>query len=202
MARAPGAGERRRRRSPEEAEREILDAGERLLKQRPLHEVTVQAVMAETTLSRNSFYVHFRDRYDLIGRLVMRLRVNVNQTMAQFARSGSDPIWAGREALEAAANMYIEYAPLLRSLQEAAKTNPGAARAWADFTRPAYEGVLARVREEIANGAEGDEDPEQLVRTLLTMTRASFLEIADEADPDVPRLVDALMRIWRRALFP
>lgn len=201
MARAPDAGERRRRRSPEEAEREILDAGERLLKRQPLHEFTVSAVMAETTLSRNSFYVYFRDRYDLIGRLVMRLRANVNTTMAQFI-SDDDPAWAGRAALRAAAEMYIENGRVLRALQEAAKSDPGAARAWAEFTRPAYEGVLARVKEEIEKGRAGDPDPEQLVHSLFTMTRASFFELADDPDPDVDRLVDALHRIWRRALFP
>jgi TetR/AcrR family transcriptional regulator, ethionamide resistance regulator len=201
MAQAPAASARRRRRSPEEAEREILDAGERLLKRLPLHELTVRAVMAETTLSRNSFYVYFRDRYDLIGRLVGRLRANVNATMAQFL-SADDPAWAGRDALRAAAQMYIEYGPILRALQEAAKSHPGAARAWEEFTRPAYEAVLARVKEEIERGRSGDPDPEQLVRTLFTMTRASFFELADEKDPDVDRLVDALHRIWRRALFP
>jgi AcrR family transcriptional regulator len=200
MARAPAAGPRRRRRSPEEAEREILDAGERLLKRCSLHEFTVRAVMAETTLSRNSFYVYFRDRYDLIGRLVGRLRTNVNETMAHFT-SDENPAWAGREALDAAARMYLEYGPILRALQEAAKTDPGAARAWADFIRPGYEGVLVRVKAEIARGRAEDPDPEELVRTLFTMTRASFFELLDEPDPDVDRLVDALHRIWRRALF-
>ena len=201
MARAPATGERRRRRSPEEAEREILDAGERLLKRCALHELTVRAVMAETTLSRNSFYVYFRDRYDLIGRLVGRLRMNVNATMAQFT-SDEDPAWAGRQALYAAAQMYMEHGRTLRALQQAAKSDPGAARAWEEFTRPAEDGVLARVKEEIEKGRAGDPDPEQLVRTLFTMTRASFFELADEKDPDIDRLVDALHRIWRRALFP
>jgi AcrR family transcriptional regulator len=201
MAKAPAAEARRRRRSPEEAEREILDAGERLLKRCSLHELTVSAVMDETTLSRNSFYVYFRDRYDLIGRLVGRLRANVNETMARFM-SDDDPALAGREALYAAAQMYLEHGRILRALQQAARSDPGAARAWAEFTRPAEEGVIARVKEEIEKGRAGDPDPEQLVRTLFTMTRASFFELADEPKPDIDRLVDALHRIWRRALFP
>jgi AcrR family transcriptional regulator len=201
MARTATAGEPRRRRSPEEAEREILDAGERLLRRCSLHELTVRAVMDETTLSRNSFYVYFSDRYDLVGRLVGRLRANVNQTMGEFL-SAEEPALAGRQALYAAAQMYMEHGRMLRALQEAAKSDAGAARAWEEFTRPAYEGVVARVREEIEKGRAGDTDPEQLVRTLFTMTRASFFELADDPNPDIDRLVDALHRIWQRALFP
>jgi AcrR family transcriptional regulator len=201
MAKAPAAEARRRRRSPDEAEREILDAGERLLKRCSLHELTVRAVMDETTLSRNSFYVYFRDRYDLIGRLVGRLRANVNMTMARFM-SEDDPASAGRDALYAAAQMYLDHGRILRALQQAARSDPGAARAWEEFTRPAEEGVIARVKEEIEKGRAGDPDPEQLVRTLFTMTRASFFELADDPNPDIDRLVGALHRIWRRALFP
>src|SRR5207244_10350837 len=64
----------RRRRRPEEAEREILDAARQLLTERPWSEVTVGAVMGRTTLSRKSFYVYFRDRHELITKLVAPLR--------------------------------------------------------------------------------------------------------------------------------
>src|SRR5919106_243172 len=71
---AAGARAKRRRRRPEEAEREILEAARVLFVQRPSRDVTVAAVMDRTTLSRKSFYVYFRDRYDLITRLVDPLR--------------------------------------------------------------------------------------------------------------------------------
>ena len=201
MARASAAGERRRRRSPEEAEREILEAGERLLKQRPLHELTVRAVMDETTLSRNSFYVYFRDRYDLIGRLVGRLRAGVNVTMAEFTGSADDPAAAGKQALYAAAQMYLENGRILRALQQAARSDPSAGRAWEEFTRPAEEAVIARLEKENLN-RPGDPDPEQLVRVLFTMTRATLFELADDPHPDIDRVVETLQRIWQRALFP
>jgi AcrR family transcriptional regulator len=202
MARAPEASARRRRRSPEAAEREILDAAERLFKTRPPHEVTVRAVMAETTLSRNSFYVYFRDRYDLIGRLVLRLRADADAALDLFAKREGDSASAGRDALVAIARLYGENAPILRELQDAARSNPSAAQAWDEFTRRAYDRVMAPLMEEIRSGREGDSDPETLVRALLTMTRACFLEHAGRDEADLDRLVDALARIWQRALFP
>lgn len=59
----------RRRRSVAEAEREILDSADRFLRSRPLRELTIDEVMANTSLSRLAFYAHFRDRHDLVLRL-------------------------------------------------------------------------------------------------------------------------------------
>ena len=42
--------------------RALRDRPERLVRELPPNEVTVARVMGETTLSRNSFYVYFRDR--------------------------------------------------------------------------------------------------------------------------------------------
>src|SRR5919106_2674502 len=82
---APGRAEpKRRRRSREEAEREILDAAASLLRERPLHEVSVSAIMERTTLSRKSFYVYFRDRYALLTRLLTPLRRELDQANALY----------------------------------------------------------------------------------------------------------------------
>src|ERR671931_340355 len=75
---------KRRRRSRGEAEREILDAAAELLRERPLHEVSVSAIMERTTLSRKSFYVYFRDRYELLARLFRPLRRQLDEANALF----------------------------------------------------------------------------------------------------------------------
>src|SRR5919202_5540354 len=64
---------RRRRRTPEAAQREIIEAAERLLKERPFREPTVDEVMRRTGLSRPSFYVYFKDRHTLLLRVVQRI---------------------------------------------------------------------------------------------------------------------------------
>ena len=53
-------GGRRRRRTPEVAEAEIVAAAESLLRERSFRELTVDEVMRRTDLSRPSFYVYFR----------------------------------------------------------------------------------------------------------------------------------------------
>jgi len=76
---APGAtltsmtSKRRIRRKPEDAEREILDAAEALLKQIRFRDLTVDAVAAAANMRRSNFYNYFKDRNELVVRLVDRI---------------------------------------------------------------------------------------------------------------------------------
>jgi len=192
----------RRRRAPEEAEREILDAAESIVRERPPDELSVSGVMARTTLTRNAFYFYFRDRYDLIARLVKRLRVEADAGMAAFADRGGDPHVAGRQALASAARLYAEHGELLRDMHDAAASDPEAARAWQEFAEPSHTAVAARVREDIRAGRIAGIDPEPTVRALVAMNRACFFEqLVGNPEADADRLVDALHRIWLRALY-
>src|SRR5512146_2755033 len=105
----------RRRRAPQDARQEILDATRQLIAERPMHEVTVLAIMERTTLSRKSFYVYFRDRSELIVALVRPLRAQADEALARWA-DAADPIQAGRAALRAAASLYREHGTIMRAL--------------------------------------------------------------------------------------
>ena len=158
--------------------------------------------MEATTLSRNAFYVYFRDRYDLLARLVERLRGEADATMAVFVEAGSDPDSSGRVALTAAARLYADHGELLRTLAEAAVHDSSAARAWADFTEPTERVMTARVREEVRAGRITGIDPEPTVRALVNMNRASFFrELVGNPGADVDALVDVLHTIWMRTLY-
>ena len=192
----------RRRRAPEEAEAEILDAAEALLRSEGLAGLSVTAVMAETTLTRNAFYVYFRDRYDLVARLVQRLRAGADAAMAGFTDRASDPEIAGREALASAARLYAEHGELLRALADAATRDPGAAQAWGEFVEPSHTAVLERVRDEMREGRIRDIDPEPTVKALVAMNRACFFEqLVGNPGADLEGLVDTLQAIWIRTLY-
>jgi TetR/AcrR family transcriptional regulator, ethionamide resistance regulator len=192
----------RRRRTPEEAEREILDAAERIVRERPPGDLTVTRVMDGTTLTRNAFYAYFRDRYDLIARLVERLRAEADAGMAAYVTAGDDVTALGREALASAARLWADHGELLRALSDAAARDADAARAWERFIEPTHTAVMARVREDMRAGRIAGVDPEPTVRALVAMNRASFMqELVGKPGADVDRLVDALHAIWIRALY-
>ena len=88
---------RRRRRTPEVAEQEIIAAAEALLRERPFRELTVDEVMRRTELSRPSFYVYFRDRHHLVLRVVEHIGGEL-YTMADrwFNRHGNAVVFWSR----------------------------------------------------------------------------------------------------------
>src|SRR3954449_3915801 len=107
--RGSATGGRRRRRSPEVAEQEIISAAEALLRERPFRELTVDEVMRRTDLSRPSFYVYFRDRHQLVLRVVEHLGHEL-RTMSQrwYTGSGDGPAQA-REAMEGIVDVFAEH---------------------------------------------------------------------------------------------
>jgi AcrR family transcriptional regulator len=192
---------KRRRRRPEEARREILDAAAALLQERPAAEVTIQAIMARTTLSRKSFYVYFRDRADLLARLLTPLRAGADAALARW-RNATDSVQAGREALRSAAILYREHGALLRALAQGSYQDPEIARVWGG----AIDQVVTVAREQIdAANRIGGHPPlavEATARALVTMNVHYLLEqVAGDPQADVDGAVTTLATIWERTLF-
>jgi AcrR family transcriptional regulator len=192
----------RRRRRPEEARAEILDAARALLAERPSHEVTVGAIMARTTLSRKSFYVYFRDRYDLLSRLVEPLAAERDAIVAELWHEGADLAAGGRAALLALAGLYAGHGPLLRALAEASSQDREAKRAWGEFVEPVIQGHADKIRAEIAEGRIAGLDPEPTARALIGMNLQYFFDrLVDDPSPDLEATADTLYTIWLRTLY-
>ena len=158
--------------------------------------------MAGTTLTRNAFYVYFRDRYELIARLVARLRAGADAAMDAFAGGASLTEPAGREALAAAARLYAEHGEILRALAAAADDDKAAARAWAEFLEPSHRIMSEMVRREMAAGRITGIDPEPTVRALVAMNRACFFDhLVGRPNPPIDAVVDTLHAVWTRTLY-
>src|SRR6476620_8079680 len=111
---------RRRRRSPESAEREILAAAEAFLRERPFRDLTVDEVMGRTTLSRPSFYVYFRDRHHLAVRLVEGIGAELFEMSERWLECTGDPREDVQAALEGIGAVYAEHGQVLSAIADAA----------------------------------------------------------------------------------
>lgn len=195
----------RRRRRPEEAEREILEAADRLLRERPFHELTVDELMRATTLSRKSFYVYFRDRYELLTRLVAPLRAKLDEANAPFVTPTNDPVASGRAALLAVAEIFVQDGALIRALAEASRYDAEANKVWREFNEPVIQAFTERIRADVASGAIPDPgiDEEAAVRALVGMNLYTlFDQVAGNPEADIEKLVETLSTIWTRTLLP
>ena len=191
---------RRRRRTPEVAEQEIIAAAEALLRERPFRELTVDEVMRRTELSRPSFYVYFRDRHHLVLRVVEHIGGELF-TMADrwFTGDGDGPEQA-REATEGIVAVFAEHGPVLRALADAAADDPDVddayarARAAASSTRP-----REHIEREVAAGRVLPLDARETATALVWMNER-YLTLSLGREPTTERAVvaETLHTIWSR----
>jgi AcrR family transcriptional regulator len=194
---APSERPRRRRRRPEEAEREILDAAASLLRERPSHEVTVVAVMSRTTLSRKSFYVYFRDRHELIARLVAPLRTEIDRRAAEARATHDNTRDLLRALFLVVADVYVRHGELLRALRESSGHDADAQRAWREFTNPPTATMAELIRRE-----SDTPDPGATARALITMNLGCFFEqLIGKPRARAEPLVETLVEIWLRTIY-
>jgi hypothetical protein len=101
--------ELRVRRKPEDGEREILDAAERLLEQRDFRDLTVDEVMSGTGMVRSAFYNYFENRNELAMWLLQRIEAEMTEASATWLEQPLDDRAAGIEAglLEVAAIYHV-----------------------------------------------------------------------------------------------
>jgi len=203
---ATSAGERtrRRRRTPEEAENEIVTAAESLLRERPFRDLTVDEVMRRTELSRPSFYVYFRDRHHLVLKVVERLQDTFIELANVWFQGGKDGPTEIRTSLEAIAVAYRRHGPVLRALSDAATDDPR--------VEEVYNGMVEAYRASVADSIEREQaagnalpiDAREASKGIVLMVEKYFLETlgSGTAGEERERLaVDTVTVMVTRALY-
>jgi AcrR family transcriptional regulator len=192
---------KRRRRSPEAAVREIVAAAEELLAERPFRELSVDEVMARTTLSRSSFYVYFRDRYDLLLRLVSEIGDEVQEMADRWLVGVGDPRANVLNALEGVVAVYARHGLVMRAIADAAGADPLVESVYSDLIERFVRGSAAHIARDEATA--GGLDPAESARALVWMTERYLAGTLGTIPPrQSPQTVVATLNaIWVRALY-
>ena len=204
MPRTPTTEPKRRRRSREEAEYEILDAAAALLRERPLHEVSVSAIMERTTLSRKSFYVYFRNHYELLTRLFRPLRRELDEANALLlAHRTGDLVADTRASLRVVARFFAgRDGALVRALHEASAYDEEAGQVWREFNEPVITAFAEQVGREVQAGRLPAVDVEPTVRALVGMNLYCFFDrIVGNPAADADAIAETLLTVWARTFL-
>jgi TetR/AcrR family transcriptional regulator, ethionamide resistance regulator len=193
---------RRRRRTPEQAEAEIVTAAEALLRERPFRELTVDEVMRRTELSRPSFYVYFRDRHHLVLRVVERIGAELFTLAERWFKGGRDGPAEIRAALEGIVDAFRDHGPVLRALSDAARDDPRVEEVYGGLVRRFAEATRQHIRDEQAAGNALALDPDETARALMYMGERYLLETLGQPSSTSPATVTTtLTTIWTRTLY-
>ena len=193
MSTGPSRARRASARTRREAARDqILAAAERLLRDRPYRELTVEEVMAAAGLSRTVFYRHF----DGLPELVLTLFEAVTRGLMTEVQEAPGPS-ATRRILAAAVDAYAEHGALLRAVDEAASHDADIEAAYR-AVRESFTAVMAgQIEDGMAAGRIAPGNAHELARALNLMNAAYLLDTLGR-DPGFDRrlAVDTLMAVW------
>jgi AcrR family transcriptional regulator len=193
---------RRRRRTPEVAEAEIISAAESLLRERPFRELTVDEVMRRTELSRPSFYVYFTDRHQLVLKVVEHLGSELFTMSDRWLRGTGEGPQIAREALDGIVAVYVEHGPVMRALADAAADDRGVEQAYNALVQSFVDATARHIEEEIADGRVLPLDARETATALVWMMER-YLNLSLGREPMTPRaaVADTLATIWTRVLY-
>jgi TetR/AcrR family transcriptional regulator, ethionamide resistance regulator len=193
---------RRPKHDPKVSEREILDAAEQLLRERPFREMTVEAVMNRTGLKRPAFYVHFRDRHDLVLRIVGEVGSELFEMSDRWLK-GDDSLNDARAALEGLVSVYARHGPVLRALADAAGSDEQVEHAYRAFVQEFIDATARHIREEQAAGRIGElPDVDETARALIWMEERYITDALGHTPQKDPKLVlEVLYNIWVSTLY-
>lgn len=201
---ATTAGSKRRRRSRQAAEAEIVAAAERLLRERPFRELSVEEVMARTSLSRSSFYVYFRDRHDLLLRVVEQIGDELFAMADRWLSGTGDPDEDVRHALDGIVQVYAAHGPVMRAIADASAVDRAVEEVYFGLISRFVHATARHLDEEVASGrAVAVADSADCAFALVWMTER-YLSLSLGAAPARvahETAVRTLHEIWVRALY-
>jgi len=201
----------RRRRRPEEAERAILSAARAFLEERPFREMTVEGIMVRTGLSRPAFYAYFRDRYEVVTRLLESIGGLLFALDWRWLSGGEGEEEAREvliDALRAGSRTFLEYGPVLRAIADAAGYDARVEQVYRYGLIERLVGAVARriSRDVKAGLSPSDLDPEETALALVLMTERYLLDAFGRPESRPSRresaaVFRALEGIWVRTLY-
>jgi AcrR family transcriptional regulator len=192
----------RHRRRRAAAERQILEAAEKLLRERPYRDLTVDDVMAAAGQSRTAFYRYFRDRQDLVIRLLNDLGAELYERAGAWLVGTGDPLVEGRQSTALLVEAWAQHGPLLRAIGEAASHDEEVELAYRALVQVFIDASASRLERDAVSDRVAHADVHETAIALCWMTER-YLSVTfgtpGAGDPAVA--TEVLHAIWMRAAY-
>jgi TetR/AcrR family transcriptional regulator, ethionamide resistance regulator len=186
----------RRRRASTEAD--ILAATKRLLASgAPVASLTVERIVGEAGTARATFYLHFRDKHDVISRLAAEEVAWREEVGAEaLADPGLERATLDRMLAEVVSRWMSDHA-VLAAIIELAEYDPRMRETWRSAMRQVTEKAAAQLQARWSGSDDAPADPATVAEIFTWMFERSCHQIL--ADPSREQAVADSMSeiIWR-----
>jgi TetR/AcrR family transcriptional regulator, ethionamide resistance regulator len=182
----------------------ILAAAAASLRSRPYRELSVEAVMTGTGLTRTAFYRHFDDIPDVVLRLLAEVLEDLYRVGGQWAAAAGQAFPApARVGLRGVVDFFSHHGPLLRAIAEAAATDERIEEGYQGL-REAFIALTTQTLERLGADGQLEVPDHQAMARALNLLNESYLleEFGREPFGDPELVLATLETVWLRVLAP
>jgi AcrR family transcriptional regulator len=202
---APSRGRRARRTTGDDREQAILATAERLLEERPLHEISVDDLARGAGISRPTFYFYFESKdavlLTLLDRMVAEARANRGEALERFAED--PPRWL-RHAITAIYETFRAHRAVSVAGADARATSAEVRDLWARVMEGFVVETTAAIEAERARGAAPGGVPARDLAIALNSMNERVLQATFAGHPpaiDEENVVDVMLSVWLSAIY-
>jgi len=181
---------------------EILDAAFEFLWSRPFRDITVNSLMATTSISRSAFYRYFDDIHGLMQALLARLESEILEGASPWLSDNGDPVALLYESLAAEVRICYRHGPFIKAISDAAGTNAQLEDEWGWFLDRFDDAVSERIVADQELGLIEAFDPGPVATALNRVDAAMYVRAFGQRPRSRPEpVVDAITRVWISTLY-
>ena len=180
----------------------ILNAALEFVWSHPFRDMTVNILMAQTSVSRSAFYQYFKDLYEVMETLLDMLKKEVFAVTGPWFEGTGDPIALLNESLAGLVDVCYRLGPILRATENAAATDERLEKAWAQFVKQFDDAVTPRIEADQSQGLIPNFDARPIAIALNRLDAYTFIQAFGQRPRSKPEPVrEALARIWISTLY-
>lgn len=194
-----------RRASGDDRERAILETAERLLEERPLHEISVDDLARGAGISRPTFYFYFASKeavlLTLLDRMVEEARASRGDALERFAE---DPARWLRQGITAIYETFRSHRAVALAAADARVTSAEVRELWSGVMEGFVQETVAAIEAERARGAAPQGLPASDLAIVLNSMNERVLHatFAGEAPAvEEQNVIDILVAVWLSAIY-
>jgi AcrR family transcriptional regulator len=181
---------------------EILNAAFRFLWSRPFRDMTVNRLMAQTTVSRPSFYNYFADTHELMESLLAILESDILAGANPWLADEGDPVALLHESLAAEVHICYRCGPFLKAVTDAAGTDARVEAGWYRLLARFDDAVNERIIADQELGLIESFDPRPVATALNQANASMYVRAFGQRPRGQPGpVLDAISRLWISSLY-
>jgi TetR/AcrR family transcriptional regulator, ethionamide resistance regulator len=203
QARRLAAQRNSRRDRRDQARAQVMRTALELAEQSPFRDLTVDEIARAAGFSRSSFYLHFRDKHELLLTAVEEIASELAAMADRAWHAEGPPADRVRRAVAGVVRVYAENANLIRLAIEVSTYDEEVRHQWREIVQRLIATTARHIRSEQRAGLVPRAlEPEGTAESLVWMAERYCYVYLGRAERTPEEVVAALTSVWAATLYP